>query len=179
MMRFICLVFVLLLQSCSDIKVSQDYIQGYNFARLKTFAWKPGDVGVVGNELVDERIRKAIVDKLTERSYQHVLTERPDFFISYDMSVEQKVTSSGTSGSISMGRSSYGRYGGVGISTGSQVRAYDQGTLVIDFIEPLEDKLIWRGVSTQSVDVHSSPEKSEVIINETVEKILSQFPPDH
>jgi hypothetical protein len=101
----------------------------------------------------------------------------PDFFVSYNVAVEQKITTSGTTGSISLGRSSYGRYGSVGMSTGSQVRAYDEGTLVIDFIKPVQDKLIWRGVSTQSVDKHASHDKSTVIINETVEKMLKQFPP--
>ncbi len=63
------------------------------------------------------------------------------------------------------------------MSTGSQVRAYDQGTLLIDVTIPLGDKLVWRGISTQSLSEHSSPEESTVRINETVEKILAQFPP--
>lgn len=170
--------FISLLSSCSGVTVGQDYEQGYNFSALKTYAWKPGSDGVIGNDLVDGRIRNAIENKLSAKSYQHTLTERPDFFVSYDMTIEQKLTSSGATGGISLGRSSRGRYGGVGISSGSQVHSYDQGTLVIDFTEPLEDKLIWRGISTQSVDVHSSPDKSTVIINETVEKMLSQFPPE-
>ena len=168
------------LQACSGITVSQDYEQGYNFAALKTFAWKPNEnneYGLKDNELVDKRIRTAIVDQLSAKSYVLVESATPDFFISYQLTVEQKITSSGTSGGVSIGRSSYGRYGSVGMSSGSQVRAYDQGTLLLDFTEPLEDRLIWRGISTQTVSEHSSPSKSTVIINETVEKILAQFPP--
>jgi len=179
-MRFLWVILLITLQSCSGVQVSQDYEQGYNFAALKTFAWKPNEnneYGLKDNELVDTRIRTAIVEQLTAKSYTMVDSMNPDFFISYNLTVEQKVTSSGATGSISLGRSSHGRYGGVGMSTGSQVRAYDQGTLLIDFTVPLEDKLIWRGVSTQSVDEHSSPSKSKVIINETVEKMLQQFPP--
>lgn len=171
-------ICISVLSSCSGVTVGQDYEQGYNFSSLKTFAWKPGDYGVVGNDLVDARIRKAVEKQLSAKSYQLTLTERPDFFVSYEMTVEQKVTSSGSSGSLSLGRSSYGRYGGVGISTGTQVHSFDQGTLIIDFTQPVEDKLIWRGISTQSVDVHAGPDKSTVIINETVEKMLSQFPPE-
>ena len=176
----ILISIISMLFACSGIQVSQDYEQGYNFAALKTFAWKPNDKGEYGikdNKLVDERIRKAIVEKLTEKSYTLVDSETPDFFISYNLAVKQKITSSGVSGGVSLGRSSYGRFGGVGISSGSQVRAYDQGTLTIDFTNPLEDELIWRGISTQAVDDHSSPSKSRVIINETVEKMLQQFPP--
>ena len=174
------LVIVVLLQACSDVKVSQDYVQGYDFSTLKTFAWKPNEnnaYGVKDNELVDARVKNAIENQLKAKSYQQVDSLNADFLVSYNVTIEQKITSSGTTGTISIGRSSYGRYGGIGMSTGSQVRAYDQGTLLIDFTEPVEDKLIWRGVSTRSVDEHSSPDKSTVIINETVEKMLKQFPP--
>ena len=180
-MRILWVVFFIVnLQACSGVTVSQDYEQGYNFSALKTFAWKPDGkdgYGLKDNELLDKRIRTAIVDQLSAKSYTLVESVTPDFFISYNLTVEQKITSSGVSGGISLGRSSYGRYGGVGMSTGSQVRAYDQGTLLIDITNPLEDQLIWRGVSTQTVDEHSSPSKSTVIVNETVEKILKQFPP--
>ena len=180
-MRLFWIIFILIyVQACSGIKVSQDYEQGYNFSSLKTFAWKPNndnEYGLKDNELVDKRIRTVIVDQLSAKSYTLINSETPDFFISYNITIEQKISSSGASGGISIGRSSYGRYGGVGMSTGSQVRAYDQGTLLIDVTIPLADKLVWRGISTQSVSEHSSPEESTANINETVEKILAQFPP--
>ena len=180
-MRLFWIIFFLIyVQACSGIKVSQDYEQDYNFAALKTFAWKPNknnEYGLKDNELVDKRIRTAIVEQLSAKSYTLINSATPDFFISYNVTVEQKITSSGASGGISVGRSSYGHYGGVGMSTGSQVRAYDQGTLLIDVTIPLADKLVWRGISTQSVSEHTSPDESTVNINETVEKILAQFPP--
>ena len=176
---FICLLSVFL-QACSGITVSQDYEKEYNFSGLKTFAWKPNEdnsYGVKDNDLVDKRIRSAIENNLLAKSYRLVDSSNPDFFISYHLTVEQKITSSGVTGGVSIGRSSYGRYGGVGMSTGSQVRAYDQGTLLIDVRIPLGDKLVWRGISTQTVSEHSSPDESTVRINETVEKVLAQFPP--
>ena len=172
--------FVVFLQACSGIEVSQDYQKEYNFSGLKTFAWKPNEdngYGIEKNDLVDKRIRTAIENTLLTKSYRLIDSYNPDFFISYHVTVEQKITSSGASGGVSVGRSSRGRYGGVGMSTGSQVRAYDQGTLLIDVTIPLGDKLVWRGISTQSLSEHSSPEESTVRINETVEKILAQFPP--
>jgi hypothetical protein len=179
--RVLCSVFILVyLQACSGITVSQDYEQGYDFSALKTFAWKPNndnEYGLKDNELVDKRIRTAIVEQLSAKSYTLINSAMPDFFISYNVTVEQKITSSGASGGISIGRSSRGRYGGVGMSTGSQVSAYDQGTLLIDVTIPLADKLVWRGISTQSVSEHTSPDESTANINETVEKILAQFPP--
>ncbi len=171
---------LMFLQACSGITVSQDYEKEYHFSTLKTFAWKPNEdngYGIENNDLVDKRIRTAIENNLLTKSYRLVESYNPDFFISYHVTVEQKITSSDVSGGVSMGRSSRGRYGSIGMSTGTQVRAYDQGTLLIDVTIPLGDKLVWRGVSTQSVSEHSSPDESTVRINETVEKILAQFPP--
>ncbi|MBT8120639.1 MAG: DUF4136 domain-containing protein [Gammaproteobacteria bacterium] len=173
-------IVLIFLQGCSGITVSQDYEQEYNFAGLKTFAWKPGDdngYGVAGNDLLDKRIRTAIENNLLAKSYRKVDSYTPDFFVSYHYDVAQKIKSSGLSGGIAIGRSSYGGFGGVGMSTGSDVRAYDQGALLIDVTVPLEDKLIWRGTARQPVSDHSSPEESTAKINETVEKTLAQFPP--
>jgi len=179
--RILWVGFILVfLQACSGITVSQDYEKEYNFSGLKTFAWKPNAdkaYGVADNELLDNRIRTAIENTMLAKSYRLVDSYNPDFFISYNVTVEQKITSSGVTGGVSIGRSSYGRYGGIGMSTGSEVRAYDQGTLLIDIIIPLGDELVWRGISTQSVSEHTSPEESTANVNETVEKILAQFPP--
>ena len=173
-------IVLIFLQGCSGITVSQDYEQEYNFAGLKTFAWMPNEdnsYGVRDNDLLDKRIRNAIENSLLAKSYRKVDSYTPDFFVSYHYDVAQKIKSSGLSGGVAIGRSSYGGFGGVGMSTGSDVRAYDQGTLLIDVTIPLGDKLIWRGTATQSVSDHSSPEESTANINETVVKTLEQFPP--
>jgi hypothetical protein len=179
--RITWLCFLLItLQSCSGIQVSQDYEQGYDFSKLKTFAWKPNknnEYGVKDNDLLEKRIIAAIQNNLSAKNYKQIDSGKPDFYISYHVAVEQKISSSNVSGGVSFGRSSRGRYGGIGISTGSQVQAYDQGTLLIDVTDVTNDKLVWRGISTQTISEHSTPDKSTALINETVEKVLHQFPP--
>lgn len=180
--RAVWTIFILIgMQACSGIKVSQDYDQGYNFSELKTFAWKPNEnseYGITGNDLIKERIITAIEKNLLAKSYIQIGSGKPDFFISYHVTVEQKISSSGASGGIALGRSSRGRrYGGVGISSGSEVEAYDEGRLLIDVTDVASNRLVWRGISTQRVSGHSTPEKSTALINETVEKMLLQFPP--
>jgi hypothetical protein len=166
--------------ACSDIQVSQEYIPDYYYSSLKTFTWKPNGnqaYGVKDNDLVDERIRAAIENTLIAKSYTKVDTYTPDFFISYYVTVEQKVSDRKVSGSVSLGRSSQGGYGGVGISVGGQPRDYKKGTLLIDVTIPVGNRVIWRGSSIQPLAEYISPEEATVIINETVEKILQQFPP--
>ena len=179
--RTFWIFFILIsLQACSGIKVSQDYDQSFDFTRLKTFAWKPNpnnEYGLKGNQLTDGRIRNAIVTNLKAKQFSQVDPNKADFYISYHLTIEQKISTSNVSGGVSLGRSSHGRYGGVGMSTGSQVQAYDQGTLLIDITDVTTKKLAWRGISTQTVSEHSTPEKSIKVINETIEKVMLQFPP--
>jgi len=170
----------LYLSACSGIKVSQDYEKGHDFSGLRTYAWKANnnhEYGIQGNDLVDKRIRVAIQNNLSAKSFNQLTSGKPDFYISYHVTIKQKVSSSSASGGISMGRSSHGRYGSVGMSSGSNVQVYNQGTILIDVTDPENNKLIWRGISTQSVSDHLKPGESAEIINETVEKILQQFPP--
>lgn len=100
-----------------------------------------------------------------------------DFLISYNVVVEQRVTRTNISGSVSMGRSTRGRTGSIGMSTGSQIRTYERGTMLIDIHDVASDKLVWRGVSAQALPDLSDPERLTTRINETVEAILKQFPP--
>lgn len=103
------------LQSCSGVTVSQDYEKEYEFSALKTFSWMPNEdnkYGIKDNDLVDNRVRSAIEKNLITKSYRLIESPNPDFFISYHLTVEQKITSDGASGGVSIGRSSRGRYGG-------------------------------------------------------------------
>ena len=76
-----------------------------------------------------------------------------------------------------LGNRWYGyRVGGWG-GPQTYVRDYDEGTLLIDVIDPATMQLLWRGSGTGVVDPQASPEKREQRINEAVEQILADFPP--
>jgi len=173
-------LIALAISACSSIPVSQDFEQGFDFSGLKTFAWDQNENtewGLTSNELVDRRIRSAIENTLTEQQFSQVDSAQADFLILYNVVVEQRISSSNVSGGVSMGRSTRGRHGSIGISTGSQVRTYDQGTLLIDVIDVAGDKLVWRGVSAQALPDLSDPQRLTDHVNNTVAAILVQFPP--
>ena len=175
---FACSIAVL--QACSGITVSQDYEQGFDFSSYKTYAWlseEEGKFGVQDNDLVDHRIRAAMVMNFDSKGYQQLDEGKPDFYISYQMSVEQRVSNANVSGGIAIGTGTYGRVGGIGITTAPQARVYDQGKLHIDITDAGTGNLVWRGLSTQQVSQHSDPDKMTEIINETVAAVLEQFPP--
>jgi hypothetical protein len=167
---------------CSSVQVSQDYDPETDFAKLKTFDWqsetqqKTGDVRV-DDQLIDSRIRKATERAFTTKGYQRVTQMTPDFYISYQYVIQQKIKTDNVRTGIGIGYGSRGRYGGIGVSSGADVSSYDEGLLVIDVIDSGSGKLLWRGKATRSVSSHSDPEKTTQAVNEAVEKILNQFPP--
>ena len=180
--QVIILTVLVIVFGCSGIQVSQDYDLLRDFSGLKTFAWqsvtqkKTGDVRV-DNPLLDTRIRKAVDRFLLEKGYQKVSQGTPDFYVGYQYTIRSKIRSDSVRTGAVFGVGSYGRHGGFGVSTGSDIREYDEGMLVIDIIGAGSGDLMWRGTSTGYVSQHSDPEKTTKNVNETVEKILAQFPP--
>lgn len=175
------LYVLVLLSSCSKVQVSQDYDQSFLFGTAESFNWQGGFSPAAAppdktdNELLDKRFRKAIKDNLLNRGLLFI--EDPDLLISYKYSVVSKLEADPFSPGFGFGYGSFGRYGGIGIQTGTNIRQYDQGVLVISIHSATTGELVWRGVGTRQVFTHSSPERVTKEVIETVESILKQYPP--
>jgi hypothetical protein len=178
----VIVVTILLATGCSGIKVSQDYDPQTDFGSMTTFQWesetqaKSGDPRI-DNPLRDRRVRKAIMRVLAEKGFNQSAGVTPTFLIRYQYTLRQKIESSGTSSGFGFGMGSYGHRGGIAIGTGNSIREYDEGALVIDFIDATSQALLWRGTGTQRFNEYDDPEKASREINSQVEQILAQFPP--
>jgi hypothetical protein len=166
---------------CSGITVSQDYDQKTDFTPFKTYAWKTDPDAVQDDEtelspLVAARIRNAIETELKAKGIAYSEAS-PDFMVDYNLKVESKISSSNVQTSIGFGTGGYRSFGAIGISSAPDIRQYDEGTLYIDFYASDENKLVWRGISSQAIDKHQDPDKLTEQINLNVQKILEQFPP--
>lgn len=181
----ICLLMTLVFWGCYNIEVSQDYDPNHNFNNLKTFAWKYKDQKKTGDmridsALMDDRIRKATERNLLAKGFIKVMGENPDFHLVYEYTISRKIYSNPVSTGFGFGYGDYGygRHGGIGVRTGTEINEYDEGLLIIDFLKPDSDIILWRGKSTRVVETHSTPEKIIQDINKTIEKMLVQFPPN-
>jgi hypothetical protein len=176
------LTFLAFLAGCSGIEVSQDYHMTADFSNLKTFDWhlakqkKTGDLRV-DNPLLDSRIRKAVDRSLAQKGYERIIKGIPDFYVGYEYAVLTRIRSERVRTGIGLGFGGSGSFGAIGIGTGSDVRDYDEGMLVVDITDTKNKKLLWRGTGTRRVSRHSDPKERTKEVNQTVEKILAQFPP--
>lgn len=180
--RTLVACFALAALACAGVQTTQDYDPTARFDTYRTFDWFPGGRQLTGDveadsPLIDQRVRAAVGRELITKGYQKVSDRTPDFYVNYQVSVKQKLTTSGLN--VGYGVGSYGSWGGVGIGVGSNpVRQYDEGTLVVDVIDGASRKLVWRGTGSQALDRHPTPESTTETIDRAAQKILAQFPPE-
>ncbi|MCP4466466.1 MAG: DUF4136 domain-containing protein [Halieaceae bacterium] len=180
--KFLTLVLLASLAACSGIPVSTDYDTSQNFSQLKTYAWiKPKKKllidPLVDNDLMDNRIHRAVEQRLAAQGFQKATgDEGADFFVSYYVSAQEKI-------SVSSFQSSYGYYPcwgpcyGPAYSNDVWIRQYTEGTFMIDIIDPASDQLMWRGIADRRLSPSATPQECDLMVDSIVDAILSRFPP--
>lgn len=174
------LIFTIILSSCSSVQVSQDFDNSYTFTNAKTYNWNKDIQNstedlLQKDDLLAQRVYKAIDTNLQLQGY--VLSDTPDFLLSCSYTVTSRLQTDSVQPTIGVGYGRYGRYGGVGVQSGTSVRQYDRGMLNINIHSAVDNKLIWKGTGTREVFTHSKPDQITKAVNEMVQSILSQFPP--
>jgi hypothetical protein len=166
----------LLATGCSGIRVSQDYDPNTDFSGLRTWYWMaraPSSDPRVDNDLIDGRVRDAVERHLGSRGYRRVPTGEGDFGVGYHLAIQGKIDVQTIDRYYGYGYG--GWYGGMGTET--YVRQYDEGTLILDVVDSRSQQLVWRGTGQAEVHQDTSPEQRTARIQEAVDKILAQFPP--
>ena len=175
---FLSVLAVLLLTSCTSVRLGLDYDTSTDFSTFRTFAWFPDsqrkdDDTNLKNPLMDARIRTAIEDTLSSRGYGKVPLESADFLVGYHLSIEKKLDVNTMNATFGYGR--YGRGGSVGFQT--SVSEYDEGTIIIDIADSETEILVWRGSGSRRIGESRDPDTMTEKVNRAVSEILSQFPP--
>lgn len=172
------------LAGCSSIQVSQDYDKKADFSNYQHYQWlapqdqvAPKAVDLQAkNRLVSQRIEAAMTRVLAQKGYADSAQATPDFYVTYHLVVKDKVASRPLQTTVGFG--SYGYYGGGLLQFGgADVYQYEEGQLAIDILDS-EKKLVWRGISRGVIEENLTPDEITRLINEAVEKVLAQFPPN-
>jgi len=154
--------------ACSPVKV---YTEKSNFVEQKhyrTFAILNEVQGKAAfdSPIMEERLQLNLIAGMEKRGFEYD-SETPDLIIRYNTDVQQNQ------------RTVYPAWGGWGMWNpwmwGPQVpevRKYDQGEVIIDFIDPKVDRVIMRATAVGTVN---NPDQKQRKINTAVEKILKEF----
>ncbi len=167
--------------ACSGLKVATDFDPNADFTQIRSYAWLDERSGVEGDRddvssLLDQRIRRAIEAELLGKGLAILERESADVLVSYHLGVERKLDVRTIHSGYGYGRGWHRGYGGYGY-TETYVNEYEEGTFLIDFIEPSKKELIWRGSGQARVKRSSSPEDRQERIRKVVAKVLGPYPP--
>jgi hypothetical protein len=166
--------------SCSTVRVETDYDPEADFGSLQSYAWMPDPPAVssdplLHNTLLDSRVRLAVDRTLAAKGIRKVSVEEASFLVNYYISLEHKIRVD------TIPVSNYG-YRGAGWRGGllveARVHQYDEGTLILDLVDPQKNELLWRGSGSTRVGNTNTPEARKKKIDETVSKMLAAFPPN-
>jgi len=161
----VALLLAVLLAGCSSVVVKSDFDPAASFSRYKTFDFFTRPNNRLGTTLHQKRIEAAVEQALAMQGFQKQTTGKPDILIAYHTNVRDKID-------VDTFGYRYGRYGRR-IGTYTTVREFQQGTLVLDFVDAQSNELVWRGWAKGEVNDSVSKEK----IDDTIAKILSKYPP--
>ncbi|MDX1486904.1 MAG: DUF4136 domain-containing protein [Acidiferrobacterales bacterium] len=178
--RSLLLLSFVALGGCSTMQVHSDYDPAASFDGLQTYDWVKTETNPtadprLSDPLLDKRIRELVEKQLATQGYDRSSTGTADFMVGYHVAVEKKLA-------VSTMNDYYGYRAGWGWSYGagtgrvmpeSYVYEYEQGSLIIDIVNPKTRELMWRGSAQAEVNQKRGAEQ----LAEAVERILERFPP--
>lgn len=183
------ILLLVLAGGCTSLPVRTDYDPEADLQSLRTYAWleRPavdeGDPRVDDNPLLHQRIHTAIDAGLQSSGYARAEPAEADFLVSYYITIDKMTSVTYINNYWGYGPGwGYGYYrhprpGFYPVFSQPTVFEYEQGNLILDIIRPEGRKLVWRGSVSRELDYYSTPEKRQERLNQTVNAILAEFPP--
>jgi len=158
---FLVIVLMALTLGCATTvgipkDVSYDYNVNVKLTALKTYDLRrvPSTVGI--EHLMLERIQTAIESELMFKNLEKT-SNNPDFLISI-YGVRSKIFTTAWRGP-------------------DADLIVEKGKLILKFIDPKSNRVIWWGESRAILDPDMNPEHETKMVNEVVHRILQKFPP--
>jgi hypothetical protein len=146
---------------CSQMSVYEDYDRDADFAAYQTYRWIERDKADGVIPLYDKRIRTRVDQELAVKGFREVDDGEVDLIVSYEAVMQER---------IQVRTADYywpGYY--------PEVDRYQQGTLIIDLVDPSLNQLVWRGIATGVFD--ENPQKADEQLAKAITKILKRYPP--
>ncbi|NOJ81672.1 DUF4136 domain-containing protein [Myxococcus xanthus] len=180
-------LLALAVAACSSIDVNTNYdptatqkLEGY-----RTYAWLPQPTGKddrVYNPIIGARVEQTVDRYLQARGYQKVeSTANPDFLIGWHGAIHNALRAETVDAYY--GYPWGGPFtdpffaGGAVTMPETELREYEEGSLILDVVDPQTKQLVWRGTAQAELDENASAEKQQRRLDESVKDVLERFPP--
>ena len=172
-LKFIPLLLLFVLVSCSSVRVNSDYDKNASFDSNKTYAYHKNGIDKVEiSDLDKKRILRSIDEVMAGKGFTKSDTN-PDLLINFFTKEREQVD-------VNQFNAGWGYGWGWGWNPwmwggGTSVYRYAEGTLTIDFIDNKKKELVWQGIGEGTLTKNTT--KKDENIKEFVTKILALYPP--
>jgi hypothetical protein len=179
---------LIVLSSCTSVRVLSDYDKEVNFSSYKSYAfYKTGIDKAQISDLDKKRILRAIESEMAAKGF--VKSENPDVLVSIFTKEREQVDVYSNNFGWGMG-GGFGGWGWGGFGPGfgwggfgpgwggNNVSTRTEGSLYIDFIDTEKRELVWQGKGDGTLNTTRNIEKKELRIKKFVSEILTQYPPN-
>ncbi len=163
--RLLAALSLVAFASCSGLSTNFDYDTTYAFTNLSTYDWTGEEVA----SLEGRRAHAAVDAALAARGIRQDSTH-PDFHVAAHVRSREKTEVRDWGYTYRAHSAWYG-------SPNIDVYQYEEGSLVIDVIDPAKHELVWRGTASKVIDKDWTPEEREQEIGAAVQELLKGFPP--
>ncbi len=167
----IFIVSSMIFVGCSSLQVSHDFDPSFDFKGQDSFVIvhhnKEGE-----DTLFNDRLLRALEDDLRSKGYVKGEKQGADLVFVFHTKVEDK-TDIDTDYQM-VGYGVYGYAGGMVARTSTY--HYTKGTLIIDALNPKDQKIVWRGVATDTLKDRKTPQKRTAYIKEVIQELMESFP---
>lgn len=173
-LKYVPILLVLLLASCSSVSVYNDFDKNADFTQYKTFAfYKPGVDKAEISDLDKKRILKAIETEMITKGFTK--SENPDILVNFFTKSREQVDVNSFNTSFGYGYG-YGWNPYLWGGNRTSVRTTTTGTLFIDLIDAKKKEMVWQGEGDG--EIFQNQKNKEERIQEFVTQILKQYPPE-
>ena len=169
-------VLLLVLFGCAKLLESVDttYNRSVDFNALRTYDWW----AIHGQEETDANdlaLIRRMIDKDLQAKGIWQVDDNPDFLVVVLLRKTQQDETQEIHRSEAGDRrfASSPRVHGLDPVSWS----YEEGTMVIDFVRPQTNHMVWRGTFKTDLNSATSPKKRTAVIERAVNKIMKEFPP--
>jgi hypothetical protein len=170
----------------AGVKVRAEFDKEYDFSKARTFGWHPDGAGEVkllmreGGDPEQIRVRweptikDAVEREMTKRGLAPATAGTPDLMMHYYFL-------SGPNSESQFRGQFVGAVPPWGLPdfamTTTSFKIFEQGTLVLDFIDGPKRQIVWRGIAEAEVDRQRSPAEREKRLRDAVGELLKKYPP--
>ena len=123
---------------CASIGIHSEVAPETNLAAYHTYAWLSDGDKKGPESIIDQQVRGALRNELARKGLVEATGHSPDFLVGYHVLREHKVAVT------DWGNGIYG--------WAPEVKAYADGTLIVDFVDPRTNRVFWRGSASDAIE---------------------------